>query len=1014
VAHILTIALIAAVNQIDYVNNLIDPYPVDFPHPNGINTRSQCLPSRSPQRATADDDDFYRMLNKFGVDDFPNDDQGPSGMANFKSPYAITVDTNRGFFYVSDSECQSVRRIDASKRTQKYQVYDQGLVVENFYQWRAGTTPGLLGGIDLDFLNNRLYLVDSSNCVIYGYQQPDSQHNFGLSNFFLKELYGLDDDYANWLNSNVTPLKGGGNYPGPIEIVAGTYGSCGLASGSASSAKFDSPANLVVNYAGTKIYVSDYGNSLIRLVDLNPGTGFGAFNDDLFTNGGGANQATVIYPDPNLLYYYPGVLSTSFLSPSLGNPGSQAFEPLMVCPGYHFTMEQDDWQIKSAMDNDNNNNIEECVSGLSGSNYTISAYIFPMMISPSNSSSSRVIGLENFNGRCELTFGIQSNSQLYLRHCGSIVYSQLNHPLRLRLQAWNHIAVTFTWYPNAEIQFGNGFNNIPSQVTDFNVRFYIEGTQVGNAIFSQENAQSFTQFNGFQAVRLGDGQKIPNMAQIAIHNYALTRDEIISRSKATIQYDATGVSVTTIAGQTKSITAADGTGTNAKFVGPKGLTLDQDEKTLYISDFDSCTIRKMVMKTGVVTTLAGKSSFCSTVDGLASNARFYNPIGIRFDNNGNLLVADIKTIRKVSNLGSTVVVSTFAGIPTSDDDDGGYVGVNGTFSAATDVAVLTPFQDIPRNYWNYYYKNLMMVRGLLGSVVDDDAVIDFTDWLQPTPSPVITRRLDIGAAKAKPTYAPTSPFLSFSYMRDNFIIGDVLVTDQGSQRIKIISSAPTSQPTGSPTGSPTGQPSGQPSGEPTSQPTRMPAQPTSEPSPNPTQPSPNPTTEPTFKPSVSPSFKPTRLPTTPTSMPSSEPTFDPTLIPTAKPTTYPPTFKPTGAPTFKPTFVPTHAPTSLPTFDPTSHPTSKPSSKPTSIPTGVPSSRPTSTPSSPPSSRPTGAPSSLPTQGPDLSFNQGYIAAIVICGTIGIGILGFGVYTLFGFGSQGAAYTPAQKNLEMK
>jgi hypothetical protein len=200
------------------------------------------------------------------------------------------------------------------------------LVVENFYQWRAGTTPGILGGIDLDFLNNRLYLVDSSNCVIYGYQQPDSQHNFGLLIYIGTELYGADDDYANQVNS--LSSAPGGNYPGPIEIVAGTYGSCGLASGAASTAQFDSPANLVVNYAGTKMYVSDYGNSLIRLVDLNPGTGFGAFNDDLVINGGGSGQASVMYPDPNLLYYYPGVIATSNSAPTFLNPTAQAYEPL--------------------------------------------------------------------------------------------------------------------------------------------------------------------------------------------------------------------------------------------------------------------------------------------------------------------------------------------------------------------------------------------------------------------------------------------------------------------------------------------------------------------------------------------------------------------------------------------------------------------------------------------------------------------------------------------------------------
>ena len=67
--------------------------------------------------------------------------------------------------------------------------------------------------------------------------------------------------------------------------------------------------------------------------------------------------------------------------------------------------------------------------------------------------------------------------------------------------------------------------------------------------------------------------------------------------------------VTTLAGSTSS-GSTDATGTAAKFNYPKGITTDGTN--LYVADFVNHKIRKIVISTGVVTTLAGSGSSGST------------------------------------------------------------------------------------------------------------------------------------------------------------------------------------------------------------------------------------------------------------------------------------------------------------------------------------------------------------------------------------------------------------------
>ena len=125
------------------------------------------------------------------------------------------------------------------------------------------------------------------------------------------------------------------------------------------------------------------------------------------------------------------------------------------------------------------------------------------------------------------------------------------------------------------------------------------------------------------------------------------------------------IASSTLAGSALQSGTTDNTGSLARFSTPIGVAVDSVSGNVYVADSQNHTIRKVVIATGAVTTIAGAAGVTGTADGTAgqatSVARFNTPSGLALDGAGNLFVADTgnHTVRKI--VLSTNTVTTVAG-----------------------------------------------------------------------------------------------------------------------------------------------------------------------------------------------------------------------------------------------------------------------------------------------------------------------------------------------------------------
>jgi DNA-binding beta-propeller fold protein YncE len=253
-------------------------------------------------------------------------------------------------------------------------------------------------------------------------------------------------------------------------------------------------------------------------------------------------------------------------------------------------------------------------------------------------------------------------------------------------------------------------------------------------------------------------------------SYALVADQYNSLIRQIIISTAT---VSTLAGLALSSGSTNGVGSNALFNKPTGVSFSPDGSYALVGDYNNHLIRRIVLSTATVSSLAGLALSSGSTNGVGSNARFNYPAGVSFSSDGSyILVPEYYNhlIRRI--VLSTATVSTLAGLALSSGSTNG-VSSNARFNGPTGVSFSSD--------------------GSYVLVTDsDNHRIRQISVLPITTSPTTAPTSSPTAPTSSPTTAPTSS-----------------------------PTAPTSSPTTAPTSSPTA-PTSSPTTAPTSSPTTAP------------------------------------------------------------------------------------------------------------------------------------------------------------------------------------------------
>ncbi|HEY9899838.1 MAG TPA: hypothetical protein V6D00_11700, partial [Pantanalinema sp.] len=177
--------------------------------------------------------------------------------------------------------------------------------------------------------------------------------------------------------------------------------------------------------------------------------------------------------------------------------------------------------------------------------------------------------------------------------------------------------------PQASLSAPVTFSNLNYDTT-YRVRAYAYGDAGTGNLISATDAGSYVDL----AITKDDRPTLANLpvklidrtfdGQATASAIAVTPGTLTSAGTMSISQP---LIVATLAGTAESLGSTDGTGTAAKFKNPSAVVAD-GSGNLYVADTFNHTIRKIVLSTGVVTTLAGTVGSSGSTNGTGTAAKF--------------------------------------------------------------------------------------------------------------------------------------------------------------------------------------------------------------------------------------------------------------------------------------------------------------------------------------------------------------------------------------------------------
>jgi len=257
------------------------------------------------------------------------------------------------------------------------------------------------------------------------------------------------------------------------------------------------------------------------------------------------------------------------------------------------------------------------------------------------------------------------------------------------------------------------------------VKFYINN-QLANEGDSPGPVYIFAHF-------VGDGQGVTNLVfspttlEVAPTTLATFQNPtdtaidpagnlyVVDNANHVIRKIDTVGAVTTFAGNGSAGFADSTTGATASFRTPYGICIDSAGTNLYVADTGNNRIRKIVINTGAVSTVAGTDTAGSN-NGTGDVATFNGPRSICIDSAGILYVADYNShiIRQITITGGTSNVTTLAGIAdTAGSVDG--AGTAATFNNPGGLSVDSAGNLYVSDYTNKKIRKIIIETGVVSS-----------------------------------------------------------------------------------------------------------------------------------------------------------------------------------------------------------------------------------------------------------------------------------------------------------
>jgi DNA-binding beta-propeller fold protein YncE len=586
---------------------------------------------------------------------------GVSTNAQFNNPQGVAMDAS-GNLYVADSGNNTIREIT------------QAGVVSTI-AGQAGVSGSVDGtnalfnqptGIAVDSSGTIIYVADTGNNTIRSIRSTGGivstlagsagiagSANATGTNALFNEPQGVAvdgagnvyvTDYGNDIIRMITPA-------GVVSTLAGFAGNPGSADGTGAAAMFDEPAAIAIDSA-TNLYVADAANSTVRKITpagvvttlAGSAGSFGLFNatgtNAIFYQPSGiaVDTASDVYVADTFnnairKIALNGVVTT--LSAQFSQPTGLAFGN-----GTLFIADTGNGMIRAITNG--------TVQNIAGS---------PSMGSANGPGLSARFAVPQ-------SVAVDGNGNAYVADSANSIIRKITPDGTVTNLAGSPGVLGSTDGANAL------FANPAGVAVDANGAVYVADT--GNSTIRKITSGTVSTLAGIAGTP-GNLDGIGTAAQFN-HPMGMAVDQsgnvyVADSGNNTIRKITSGT-VSTLAGSIWNFGSSDGTGTNALFHQPEGITIDSSGN-VYVADTLNNTVRE-ITPGGVVTTIAGMPGVLGSMDG-STNALFCGPIGATVDGSGNVFVTDTgnDTIRKIVSGAGSWTVATVAGQPAiSGSSDG--------------------------------------------------------------------------------------------------------------------------------------------------------------------------------------------------------------------------------------------------------------------------------------------------------------------------------------------------------